>query len=69
MNDETQALKDQVEQTKTVEASAKVLIDGFSDRLTAAIDREDWDVVKTLRDDLNSSSTDLAASVAANTSI
>lgn len=67
MNQETEDLKNQVEQTKTVEASAKALIDGFAARLTAAIDREDWDVVTTLRDDLNASSSELAAAVEANT--
>lgn len=57
-------LQTQVGVTVGAEASAKTLIDGFAAQLTAAIDQEDWDAVKSLRDDLQTSSDALAASVA-----
>ena len=70
-----QTLADQVTATTTVEASAKTLIDGFSARLQAAVDaalangatEAELAPVQAEVDALNASSTDLAASVAANT--
>jgi hypothetical protein len=70
-----QTLADQVTKTTTVEASAKVLIDGFATRLQAAVDaalangatEAELAPVQAEVDALNASSTDLAASVAANT--
>lgn len=67
MNPETQALTDQVTATTTVDESARVLIAGFADQLTVARDAQDWAAVTTLIDSLKTSSTALAAAVAANT--
>ena len=67
MNPETQALTDQVAASVTVEESARVLITGFADQLTAARDAQDWAAVTTLIDSLKTSSTALAAAVVANT--
>ena len=67
MGDEKQevtALKEQVANTKGVMQSATVLINGFGDRLTAAIDQEDWDQVTALRDEIKTETDSLAAAVA-----
>jgi hypothetical protein len=65
----------QVAQTTSVDASAKVLIDGFAARMQAAVDAalsngataEELAPVQAEVDALTQSSSDLAASVAANT--
>jgi hypothetical protein len=70
-----QSLTDQVAINTSVEGSAKVLIDGFSARMQAAVDaalangatEAELAPVQAEVDALNVSSTDLAASVAANT--
>ncbi len=70
-----QKLTDQVEVNKSVEGSAKVLIDGFGARLQAAVDaalangatEAELAPVQAEVDALAASSADLAASVAANT--
>lgn len=70
-----QSLADQVAINTSVEGSAKVLIDGFSTRLQAAVDaalangatEAELAPVQAEVDALNVSSTELAASVAANT--
>lgn len=69
------ALAAQVEKNKTVEGSAAVLINGFSARLQAAVDAAlangaTAEQLAPITDEvtaLNSSATDLAAAVAANT--
>ncbi len=62
-----QALSDQIAANVTVEGSAKLLIDGFAARLAAA--GNDPVKLKALSDALATSSTALAASVAANTPV
>lgn len=75
MNPILQSLADQVTQTTTVEASAKVLIDGFTKRMTDAIaaavangaSADEIAPVQKEVDAMKQSSADLATSVAANT--
>lgn len=75
LDDEIAALTAQVKNATTVEASAKALIDGFQAQLKAATDAaaaagaspEQLASFTTLGSSLDSASSDLAASVAANT--
>lgn len=65
----------EVSEEVTIMAKAKTLIDGFADRLKAAVDAslangataEQLVPLTKLKSDLDSSGNDLAASVAANT--
>lgn len=70
-----EALREQVEKTTAVEASAAALINGINDRLKEAVDKalangataEELAPVQTVVDSLTSSSDSLSAAVAANT--
>ena len=60
-------LKAQVEATKTVEASAVVLIKGLSDQLAAAVAANDTAAITALSADLKTNTDALAAAIPANT--
>lgn len=64
MANELDDLTTEVQETKGIMASAKVLIEGFADALAKA--GTDPVKLKALRDDLNTGSEDLAAGIAAN---
>lgn len=74
IDDELTALSGQVDATKGVEASAKMLIDGFAAKLAAAVAAAtaagatpaQLQQITDLQGALKTSSDDLAASVAAN---
>lgn len=67
MGVELDNLTTEVSETKTIMASAKVLIEGLKDRLDDAIASGDPAALQALSDDLNTGSEDLAAAIAANT--
>lgn len=60
-------LKQEVERSKTVNASAIALLTGLSERLDAALEDDDENAVQALADTLRSDTDQLAAAVAKNT--
>lgn len=66
MANELQDLTTEVQETRGIMQSAKAAIEGFAVKLDEAIRANDPQALITLRDELNASSEDLAAAIAAN---
>lgn len=67
MGQELDTLVNEVSETKTIMASAKVLILGFKDRLDKAIASGNPEKLKELSTDLDTGANELAAAVTDNT--